>query len=215
MTDVFELTRKFNLPKPTTLIQVGASGGQEVELFLHNDVTDTILIEPLDYPFDVLAEKTKTLPNYIPVKALVHSENGVTVDFYVASNAGMSSSVLTPLRHLDIYPAVSFPQKIQLVGYRLDTILDILHFRKTIRTKKYEMLFIDVQGAELFVLKGSPELLQNITYIWTEIGVGDGYVGAAEYIDLIHYLKLFSFQLVYFECTPGGFGDALFVKNRT
>ena len=76
------------------------------------------------------------------------------------------------------------------------------------------MLYLDVQGGELFVLKGAGELLEDVKYIWTEIGFGDGYKGAAKYLDIIHFLANYQFQMIFMECQPGGFGDALFIKQQ-
>ena len=74
------------------------------------------------------------------------------------------------------------------------------------------MLYLDVQGAELVVLHGAGEILEHTKYIWTEVGVGDGYSGGVSYRDLIDYLASYKFQLIYFECGLGTFGDALFAK---
>jgi FkbM family methyltransferase len=202
------------LELPRTVIQVGASGGQEVNEFVTMGVTDALLIEALDIPFSVLQAKVDAVTNYFALKALVHSVNGIEVDFYVASNTGMSSSILKPARHLQIYPEIAFAEKISLIGFRLDSIVAHLHSNAAIRFKNADLLYLDVQGAELIVLHGAGELLQHASYIWCEVGTGDGYSGAASYIDLIHYLSTYNFQPVYLECAVDGFGDALFVKRN-
>ena len=198
---------------PKTLIQIGASGGQEVDEFVEMGITDALFIEPLDLPFSILNAKVSPIPNYFAFKALAHSVNGIEVEFHISSNGGMSSSVLQPAKHLNMYPEVSFPEKIKLTGFRLDSMIAHLNANKQIRFNAADLLFLDVQGAEIIVLQGAGEVLQNAKYVWTEVGTGDGYSGGASYMDVINFLAAYNFQLVYHECALGGFGDALFVKK--
>lgn len=212
MNSPFSIIEKYNLPKPTKLIQVGASGGQELEEFVRSGITDALLIEPLEMPFSILKSRVEKIPNFVPYQILVHSRNGVEVDFHVASNGGMSSSILAPSKHLETFPSVEFSDTLKLKGFRLDSIVAHLSSQGTIRFNQADILYLDVQGAELIVLHGAGELLDHASYIWTEVGVGDGYSGGAHYIDLIIFLSTYGFQLVSFECAPEAFGDALFVK---
>jgi hypothetical protein len=213
MKSPFDIINKYNLNKPTSLIQIGASGGQELEEFVANNITDALLIEPLEMPFSILKERVQKLNNYIPFRALIHSTNGIVVDFHVANNAGMSSSILAPNKHLSTYPNVSFSEKIKLTGYRLDSLVSLLVSQKIIGFNCPDMLYLDVQGAELIVLRSAGELLEKTKYIWTEVGVGDGYTGGASYVELISYLNNHNFQLIHLNCEPGAFGDAFFMKN--
>ena len=212
MTSPFDILKKYQLPNPKSVIQVGASGGQELEEFIAAGITDALLIEPLDGPFSVLQHRVQNIPSYVPFKALVSATNGKEFVFYIASNGGQSSSLLEPGDHLEKFPYVSFPEKIKLTGYRLDSLFAFLISEKRIGFDKAEMLYIDVQGAELYVLRGAGELLESVQYIWVEIGTGLGYKGAANYKDIIHYLDIYGYQLIYLECDPNNFGDALFVK---
>lgn len=214
MSKPFEIISKNNLPVPKSLIQVGASGGQELIDFVNAGIADALLIEPLDLPFSILKQQVQHIPTYIPLQVLITSSNGKKFDFHVASNGGQSSSILEPGDHLNNYPDVQFSDKIELTGYRLDSIFSYVRSQKIINFEKIDMLYIDVQGAELFVLKGAGELLESINYVWTEIGTGKGYVGAASYLDIIKYLDFYGFQLVYLECELDRFGDAFFVNSR-
>ena len=214
MNNPFQILSDQNLQFPKTLIQVGASGGQEIDLFKQIGITSGLFIEALDFPFSVLCEKVSLIPNFIPLKMLVTNINAQTVNFHVASNSGMSSSMLEPKNHLITYPDVSFSEKISLIGYRLDYLVQELSNRKIINFTTADMLYLDVQGAELSILKSAGQLLESISYVWTEIGCGDGYENAAKYTEIINYLDLYGFQMVYFNCAFEGFGDALFVKKK-
>ena len=215
MTNPFEILSHQNLQFPKTVIQVGASGGQEINLFKQIGITSGLFIEALDFPFSILCEKVSLIPNFIPLKMLVTNINAQTVNFHVASNSGMSSSMLEPKNHLINYPDILFSEKISLVGYRLDYLFQELSNRKIINFTTVDMLYLDVQGAELSILKSAGQLLESISYVWTEVGCGDGYENAAKYTEIINYLDLYGFQMIYFNCAFEGFGDALFVKKKT
>lgn len=213
MQNPFSIIKDQKLQPPTSVIQVGASGGQEIDEFISNGIVDALLIEPLDLPFSVLSKRVISIPNYVPLKALAYSRNGIELEFYISDNAGMSSSILPPDRHLHIYPSVSFPEVSKVIGYRLDDIVLSLYNKRNLRRSEYEMLYLDVQGAELHVLRGSSQLIESAKYIYTEVGTGDGYRGGASYVELIQFLIVYGFQLVFFECDLGGFGNALFCKK--
>lgn len=214
MTTPFEILSKYNLEQPQSIIQVGASGGQELQQFIDAGIKDALLIEPLNMPFEILSNRVSAFPNYLAFKTLITSRNGKDIDFFVASNGGMSSSILEPNHHLDLYPQVLFPEKVTLTGFRLDSVVKLLFTQNKIRFEYSDMLYLDVQGAEIYVLKGAGEILDELKYVWTEVGLGQGYSGGASYSDVINFMHAYDFQLIYFECEPGAFGDALFVKNK-
>ena len=213
MTTPFEILKKHSFPLPKSIIQVGASGGQELEQFIEAGIEDALLIEPLEFPFSVLKERVANLPNYFPFQALAGSSNGALQDFFVASNGGMSSSILKPKDHIRIYPEITFNEKLSITSFRLYSIVNHLFSQNLIRTQNSEMIYLDVQGAELMVLKGAGELLENAKYIWTEVSSGLCYEGAVSYIEIIQFMSLYNFQLAHLELFQSlGFGDALFVK---
>jgi FkbM family methyltransferase len=213
MTTPFEILKKHELPNPLSIIQIGASGGQELEQFVEAGVEDALLLEPLDMPFGILKQRVANLPNFFPFQVLAGSCNGVIQDFYVASNGGMSSSILPPKDHLKIYPQITFNEKLSLQSFRLDAIVSHLYNQKLIRKNYAEMIYLDVQGSELSVLKGAGELLDKAKYIWTEVSTGLCYEGGVNYIEIIQFMNLFNFQLVQLELFNSlGFGDALFAR---
>jgi FkbM family methyltransferase len=99
-------------------------------------------------------------------------ENG-SFDFYVSSGnppnaeddyyyGNKSSSLLPPDKHLEVTPWVKF-KKETVKASRLDTIKDELDIAKI------DFIHIDVQGAELKVLKGLGSLLDTVLAVWMEV----------------------------------------------
>ncbi len=214
MRNVFEILADLGLPTPTGAFQVGASSGQEVDLFRANGISAAVFIEPLAAPFQHLVARIGTTSDYIAVNALCDEADREDVEFHVASNLGESSSLLKPARHLDDYPVVHFPEVVKLNCLTADRILNAIGTRNPSIPQRLNMLFMDVQGAELRVLKGASRLLANIDYIFTEVGLGGGYEGDVELIDLMHYLKAWGFSLYEMEIGLTGWGNAFFIKRK-
>jgi FkbM family methyltransferase len=213
--DPFEYIKSLSLPKPKTVLQVGASGGQEIPLYLKNEIKKAIFIEPLDYPFEILCQNLNGIDDYFPIKSLVGAEDDVNVRMYVSSNDGQSSSILKPANHKTIFPNVYFNEEHILKSFTLDTIVNFIANQNPKFQNKFDLLYVDVQGAELEVFKGARKVLLEAQYIFTEVGYGGGYDGDASYMDIINYLKSFKYNLAFLNINPiTGYGDALFSKSN-
>lgn len=213
MRESLEIIASLGFRKPTGVLQVGANIGQEIPYFLAHGLQYAAMIEPLDGPFASLAQHCAGLPDYVPIQALCGSADGCTVEFHVASNNGESSSLLAPARHLQDYPWVQFPHTLTLHTFTLDRVFAALRQQRPEVADALDLLFMDVQGAELEVLKGAQNVLTRVRYIYTEVGHGGGYTGAAELIELMHYLRAWGFLLFDVSMNAEGWGNALFIRR--
>lgn len=211
----FEVVKAYQLQPIRSVLQVGASGGQEIPMFLANGVSYAAMIEPLDYPFSVLCANAQNIGNYLPIQSLVGAKDGVQVELFVASNDGQSSSILKPAQHLAAFPTVTFNDKIQCTSYTLDTIVRSIKTNHAQFPECYDLIYVDVQGAELEVFKGANQCLLSSRFIFTEIGLGGGYEGDVSYMKLIGFLNAYGYDLIQLEINPNhGYGDALFVRRQ-
>lgn len=215
MRGPIEIIRELGLPPATGVLQVGTSIGQELEYFLSAGITHGAFIEPLDGPFSILRQRCAGVSTFLPVQALCGSRDGETVEFHVSSNNGESSSILAPKTHLTNYPMVKFPETVTLNMFTLDRVFAAVAHQRPDIAERVNLLFIDVQGAELEVLKGANAVLNRVDYIHTEIGLGHGYEGGAAVEDVIMLLRLYGFRLHELEIGHTGMGDAMFVRYRT
>ena len=77
----------------------------------------------------------------------------------------------------------------------------------------YDLIYIDVQGAELDVFKGASRCLSAGRYIFSEVGFGGGYEKDVSYLRLAQYLDAFNYKIVELHINPQhGYGDAFFVR---
>lgn len=213
MRNPFEIIQSLGFPPVTGVLQVGASTGQEVPLFVANGVRVGTLIEPLDGPFAALKARCADLPGYVMAQALCGSKDGEEVEFHIASNNGESSSLLKPARHLNDHAWVTFPQVVRVKTITLDGVVNLVSSYRPEIVASTNMLYMDVQGAELKVLLGASNVLNSVSYIYTEVGIGGSYEDDVELIDLQKFLRPYNFKLYDLQSDHFGFGNALLVKR--
>ena len=211
---VFETIQSLGLPAPRGVLQVGASYGQEMALFLENGIRAGVFIEPLPEPFAALSRSCMQRPNFVAVNVLCAEETGQRVSFHVASNGGMSSSILKPANHLTVFDFVSFEQTVELVTNRLDEVIAFLQANgHGAACDGLDLLYMDTQGAELKVLRGAGALLDHIPYILTEVTRNRLYDGAPTLTELMSFLEPLGYTLNNVNFDKHHCADALFVRN--
>lgn len=132
-----------------------------------------------------------------------------TVNFNVTS-FDASSSMLNLGKHSTYYPEIVVSKVIEAPTIRLDDYL----LRNEIPDGMYNMLSMDIQGAELLALKGLGEKLNQIDVIYTEVNTAELYQGCCLMSDLDTYVAKYGFKRVATNLTPQEWGDAIYVRTR-
>jgi hypothetical protein len=118
----------------------------------------------------------------------------------------MSSSLLEPGLHLTEHPDVKFDsQPIKIKTKTLDSL----------SLGKFDLVVMDVQGAELKVLSGGIETFKDADALWLEVALGGLYKNDCSINDLSEFLAPFGFYPVYVIIGSTMWGDALFIKKET
>jgi FkbM family methyltransferase len=194
-------------------IHVGASSGQEIANYHASGLSWVIMVEPLLEPFTRLRESIKGIPNYFALQALCAAREGIEYEFHVASNDGQSSSILSPSRHITEHPDVTFTETIPLRSTTVDRIMmQLTGGVPGFTLDAIDILYMDVQGAELEVLKGSTKTLQSVDYVFSEVSYGGLYQHDACIEDVQAFLRCFGFRLNWVDINQHGWGDALFIR---
>lgn len=176
------------LKKIKGVIHVGANTGQEIQLYSKYGLS-VIWIEPIPEIFETLQSNLIGIPKQIAIKGLVTDVDNAEYHFHVANNNGASSSILELNLHQDMWPHVTFEKTIKLYSKTLSSLLK----ENNTDISKYDTLVMDTQGSELLVLKGAIPILQNFTYIKTEVSDFESYKGCCQLTDLQSFLSQHGF----------------------
>lgn len=113
----------------------------------------------------------------------------------------LSGSIKEPCRHLDFHPGIAFDRRIEVPTSTLDKVCEDQDIGPV------DFIWMDVQGAELDVLRGAVRTLPRTRFIYTEYSNRELYKGQPSLRDLVGYLRDFELIFRY----PG---DALFRNKK-
>lgn len=184
------------------IVHVGAHYAEEHSDYLKNGIEDVVYIEASKASYYHLCRK-RFSDSVILFNVALADYEGYAEMYTETANQGQSSSLLKPGTHTKHYPSIKFNQREKVAV----TTLDKLAFNRP----KYNMLNLDVQGAELLVLKGGKETLQHIDIIYSEVNRDELYEGCAKVSEMDAFLK--DFERVETQWVPEGWGDALYIRK--
>lgn len=173
-----ELNSFFKLNNVKTVLDIGACDGLDsikyAKLFPFSKVYS---FEPLLKNFKLIERNLikYNINNVHPVNIALSTEKG-NATFYVSSGrpqeidnniewdfGNKSSSLLEPNKTVEIHPWLKFDEQIIV---KTDTVKNkMVEFN----IKTIDFIHMDVQGAELMVLKGTSNYISNIKMIWLEV----------------------------------------------
>ena len=186
------------------LIHVGANHGQERD-FYDSFGLDVIWIEALPVVYERLLTNIKGRARQRAFQALLTDKEGETYSFKIANNGGASSSIMPFDKHAELWPDIRYEEEIALKS----TTLKALMMREGLSTSRYQALTMDVEGAELLVMKGASDFLKRFRYVKAEVADFTPRVGSPLTSDLVAFLKKVGFEELIrrpFASGPGGVG---------
>ncbi|MGK7922408.1 MAG: FkbM family methyltransferase [Trichodesmium sp.] len=206
MLDIKELCQQHSLT-PRGVIHIGAHMGQELAQYQAMNVKKVLFIEANPVVSERLQKQVANLPNVQVVNCAITNRNG-TVNLHVTSNE-QSSSILPLKGHSNIYPNVKETHRVNVPAKTLDTLLQELE----INPKEYNLLNIDIQGAELLALQGATNLLKYIDAINTEVNYEELYEGCALIDEIDEFLEQHGFERVATTTPHPTWGDAFYIRK--
>jgi FkbM family methyltransferase len=187
--------------KPRGVIHVGANTCQELPLYLSHGIENRIWVEPI---------KQLDFPKGEKVINIAISDKVIENDFmYLANNNGESSSLLKPLKHIDLYQEINFSQSFVVTDV---TTLGRILENPSLFPAKYNYLVLDIQGAELKALNGLGFYQSHFDVIITEAYTQELYENCGKLHEIEAFLS--NYKLVEFAPEIGkGWGDAAFIRK--
>lgn len=192
---------------PYGIVHVGANEGQERFFYHKAGPSIVIYIEPIDYVFNKLISNISSFPGHIAIQAVCSSRSNEIITFNVASNSGLSSSILPLGSHADFHPNIIYSDSKQMVTTTLDDLLDHLNLQIW-----PNLLIIDTQGADLMVLKGSRRSLATFDGVFVEVSNTPLYEGGCTHQEITDFLNNNGFKLDWTSLDANGHGDAFYSR---
>tara|TARA_R100000664_G_C2740723_1_gene129259 strand:- start:19 stop:1053 length:1035 start_codon:yes stop_codon:yes gene_type:complete len=122
----------------------------------------------------------------------VSDKKSASETFYIVKGHEGASSLLEPKKEKGV--PWTLLKKVEKVEVEVTTINS---FGKERGIKNIDLLWMDVQGNELNVLKGMSDYLPNVKMIQTEAGVREYYEGHTLFDEIKKYLLNYGFVTVY------------------
>ena len=192
---------------PTGILHVGGHLAEEAEAYRTLGFEPVIWVEALPDIAEQATMRIKEFSNQKVVCATLASTSGQELTFYRAGNEGSSSSLLEPHLIMAAHPEVRVSQETKVSTQVMDELFQDL--------SKYKFLCLDVQGAELEVLKGASKSLQGFDYIMSEVSIRQLYRGAPGFEDITNFLIENGFVLAASNINETtGWGDALYLREN-
>ncbi len=178
--------REFLMRECLGVLHIGAHVGQEASFYERLNMS-VMWVEADPKSFSKLEQNIRRYPNQTSRNFLASSSCSLYSEFHISSNEGESSSIF-PLAANDYWQGLKNIGVIYLPAMKVDCAIP------NSEIEKYNYWVVDVQGAELEVLRGAVESLRFCRYLNLEVSQETFYIGGAHYTDL----KLFLEDLGFF-----------------
>jgi FkbM family methyltransferase len=192
---------------PRGILHVGANDCEEIDTYLKHVSLDKIIYIEAN---SKIVEEVKAQSKIRIYNEVISDKDGEEVNFYITNNNSQSSSILELGIHKDLHPEVRCTETQKRITKTIQTFLK----ENDLKEEMFNVLVLDIQGAELLALKGSGNLLNHIECIYTEINTKEVYKKCAKMNELDNFLSDFNIERaerMFFSSCP--YGNAFYVKK--
>lgn len=206
------------VPTQKSVLHVGAHMGEEVEAYRRFGFNQIHLVEANPEILPALSEKFANDKSVEIISVALGDELGeVEFSVHKTQKGGMESASILKLARLgQIVPVFSSEKTYTVPLYTIDSLVANATIPETVG-----LLTVDVQGAELLVLRGAQMFLQGVEAVICEVNLIENYEGCPLEADVAeHLLKAgFKCQLtIYHELYDESsrfpaWGEGLWIKS--
>ncbi len=190
------------------VIHIGAhEGAVELGTYRHFGLKPCLMIEANPLVFERLEKVCHGDPDFIPINKAILDRSG-PVELHV-TNFDQASSLLKLGTSREIYSWLFEDRSIRVEGTTIDELLK----ERQLDPEQFNVINIDIQGAELLAFRGAKETLKHIDLLIAEVSFENLYEGCAQVDEVDDYLAQFGLRR---EATVSrehlSWGDAVYVK---
>jgi len=211
---------------PSIVLDIGAAdGGDTVRYAMRFPSARVYAFEPLSFNVEQIrrAVASQGLGDRVRIYQVALSDVEGEVDFWVSGGTPpekvtkdmpaplgprgwrYSSSMLEPLEHLEHWPWCTFERE-TVMARRLDALA------AEEGIEDIDFAHLDVQGAELAVLRGMGSLLVKLKAIWLEVSNAEMYRGQPLRAEVEGFMSQHGFELAVNAVGKKVQGDQLWVR---
>lgn len=205
LIDLRTICHKYNFV-PKGIIHVGAHKAEELAVYKELGIKNILFIEANPELCEWMKQNI-TDPNVKILNYAVSNKDNEVVKFNISNN-GESSSLLELKEHLVEHPNIHYINSIEVTTKKLDTIFEL----EGLNIEDYDMMNLDIQGAELNALKGFIYHLDFIDYLYTEVNEAELYENCALLPEMDQFLAFFDLKRKETHMTRHRWGDAFYGK---
>jgi len=192
------------------IIQLGAANGSEVSQINSTSINNQIYIEPVPVYYEELVYRTQPFLNKnIKCFNVAISDQTGFIDFFLGEAEHNSSIYDLKEDRPSFHQANRHRGKISVISYTLDDFFE----KNQLRAKDYNLLYMDVQGAENLVIQGAKKSLQEIDFVYTEVSYYEIYKGTVIFPEFTKLMQENGFEyLTHFNICEGQ-GEATYIRR--
>jgi 2-O-methyltransferase len=190
------------VPATPTILEAGAYHGETTLAMVQRWPGATVYtFEPVPELFEIVKKNTSAWPNVHPFELALSDKVGKAV-FHLSALEGQpdaslgSGSLLEPSHHTEGFPWVKFDNTITVATTSIDEWAGDRH------VEKIDFVWLDIQGAELTVLKAAPHIMKTVKAIVTEVEFVELYKGQSLYAEMRPWLEARGFKEVATDFDP-------------
>lgn len=185
-----EIENIIDLNKIETIFDIGSRDAcQSLELSDWFPESKIYCFEPVPKNAEWCKENIKGRNNIIFEETAI-SEKDEEIDFFVVTNGNIGASSLLKANKNHHHGFTYNQERIKIKSTKAET------YMKKNNLSKVDLLWMDVQGAELNVLKSFSNNLSNIKAIHTEVALSHVYENSTLKKDLINFMEDNNFNLI-------------------
>lgn len=189
------------LVRPSGVIHVGGHHGEEAPYYQEHGVQTVVWIEAEPDAFEILSRSTAGYPGHHCIHALAAGQDGEERLFYrhrfgSGTKRGYCSTLPWNSSVVEADPVLSRLQTFDVSPMRAVTVATLLRERG-FAPETFQYLSINVQGAELMVLRGLAEYLDGIQWIFCDgelDAASSRYQGAPTLAEVADWLEPHGFR---------------------
>jgi FkbM family methyltransferase len=202
------------------VIHIGAHLGEEVELYFEKGFEKVVLIEANPETFSILNKKFEENPKVLCFNCAI-GENTEKVKFniYRSRTDNTESSSILPFDQFDnIVETLKLKKQVDMMCYSLPDFMK----KYALEFSDFELLVLDIQGADYYALLGANMYLDRFSYIITELNYIPLYKNSDKDQEIKDLLNEKGFKLadeivhtLYDDSgTFPAWGEAIFIKEK-